>query len=134
MSTKSTKRTTANIATDLNGRVIRLLTTRLTADKGYNTLLYKEVRSAVASNDNTVIVLTGNRCEGYQTPMQIRRSFERVTSRAYLGVNELAAYKEGPIFSIGCHYFTLKMFNRILRAAGIRTTKPQTLKRFAAAA
>jgi hypothetical protein len=136
----STKRTTARIAIDVDGNVIRLLKTRLTSSRGYNTLryntlLYTEVRRAVKTNDTSVSVLTGNKSlVGYENPMDIRRTFGQVTDATFLEGNELDAYNEGPVFSIGYHTFTLKMFNRILRAAGVRTTKATTLKAFAARA
>lgn len=138
MKTKSTKRTTANTAIDVEGRVIRLLATRLTSNRGYNTLLYSELRRAVravSEGATEVNVLTGNKRAGYETPRDIPRKFGRVHKGVqYLTEDEQAAYNQGPVFNIGCHVFTLKMFNRILRAAGIATTEAKTLKKFRAAA
>ena len=135
MKTKSTKRTTANTATDVEGQVIRLLATRLTSNGGYHTLLYSELRRAASEGAATVNVLTGNKRSGDGTRLNIDRTFGRVHKGApYLTESGRAAYKQGPVFNIGCHVFTLQMFNRILRAAGIATTKAKTLKKFRAAA
>jgi hypothetical protein len=122
----STKRTTANKAYDTNGRPIKLLTTRITADHGYNRLTYEEIRRAVAERDTQVVTIAG--CG---ERLLVPRQFGGI-SLTYIRPDK--KFESGGYFAIGCHAFDLKNFNRILRAAGVRTTKKTTAKRFAAAA
>lgn len=101
---KINKRTTATKAYDTEGGVIRLLRTKLTADDGVNSLTYAELRSAV-KNYSTSVLTTCRPDDGWL--------FE-----AYRCFN----FKRAPYY-IGCHEFDLKNLNRILIAAGMRTTK-----------
>lgn len=130
----TTKRTTANIARNIAGGKVRLLKTKLTADGGVNVLTYEEVRRAIANNDASVQTLVRLRGEDNYNA---QRNFGVAYDAAYdFHCNDIDDQYDPSqtYFSIGCHTFTLKMFNRILRAAGVRTTKPQTLKAFGATA
>lgn len=129
----TTKRTSAKIAKDIFGQTIRLFNNKLTSSRGQNSLSYQEVRDAIAQDRQrvwTVVRGFGSR----------ERGFGRLDSgdvRYYASADGGAVTPVvigDPYFRIGCHIFTLAMFNRILRAAGVRTTKPQTLKTFAATA
>jgi hypothetical protein len=125
---KTTKRTTATRAYDVEGNTIRLLKTKLTSHGGHNTLMYEAVRQAFKRGNSDVPTFVRGYDDGPRyrdfgvVPMP---SLEWLYKDAISGV---------PYFRIGCHVFTLKMFNRVLRAAGVHTTKPQTLKTFTAAA
>lgn len=115
----TTKRTTANLALTESGERIRLLATKA-KDETINNLLYKDVREAVkngAKEVNITIVYGPGDSDTYPV---------------FFG--QRSRYASQGLFSIGCHNFTLKMFNRILRAAGVRTTKAQTEKAYGAAA
>jgi hypothetical protein len=129
----TTKRTTANYARNIVGEKIRLLKTRLTADSGLNTLTYDEVRNAVKNSDSSVMTTVH-----YPSMDDFRtRTFGYVADAfgafRVRHIEDQFDPKE-TYFNIGCHIFTLKMFNRILRAAGVRTTKSQILKTFKARA
>ncbi|PWT76388.1 MAG: hypothetical protein C5B59_06595 [Bacteroidetes bacterium] len=122
----TTKRTTARTATDVFGKTIRLLSDKLTSDGGNNQLSYSNLREAVKNHQNDVPVFTRSWGD------DIHRRLGRI-ERAYLKFEAdevISAAKKGPVYAIGCHVFTLAMFNRILRAAGIQTTKTKTVKRF----
>jgi len=128
---RTTKRTTANFALDVNGEKIRLLVTRARESYRFgNVLTYEKIRKAVQKKLNTVTI--ENR---FGDIISVNFGLLDDTGTvAYDSVTGNESYVNGPIYRIGCHYFTLKMFNRILRAAGIRTTKASTQKRFSAAA
>lgn len=129
----TTKRTTANVALDTNGQKVRLLKNGLS--DGFNRLSYAAIVEAV--NNGSKIVPTEMRYSD-GTYERADRNFGKSSfnmARSWTWTTQRPTLVRGDkYFRIGCHIFTLKMFNRILRAAGIRTTKPQTLKTFAAAA
>lgn len=130
---KSSKHTTADFALDTNGKKIRLLQTKLN-DGERSTLTYKELRKAV--NDKSNMVNTDFKYSDGTTVSNILRAFGLIAyryARCYTEGNITLSRTE-QYFQIGCHIFTLAMFNRILRAAGVLTTKKQTLKAFGAAA
>lgn len=127
---------TKNKAYDVYGGVIRLRTTMLTADGGYNRLLYEEVRDAVSNKNPVVLTIYGRVADG--PLMTCYRQFGRLTTEQVRDRVDDEMLKtlnlRESFFAIGCHMFTNQMFTRILRAAGVRTTKKQTTKRFAATA
>lgn len=142
MSTKSTKRTTATKVTDVYGNVLRLGKTQMrefTPGSGRTDwrLAYAEIRRVVNGNEDAVLCTRPD--GGYINSGYDQQTFRfgkaGIDSKHNPGFyQEFNLSADETLFSIGCHIFTLKSFNRILRAAGIRTTKNQTVKRFAAAA
>lgn len=130
---KTTKRTTANVALDTNGVKIKLLVTLLNDDQR-SSLTYAEVRKAVTEKLKSVNT-TFTYFDGEVVP-GIPREFGTISYRRARAYTEdtIQLSRDEQYFQIGCHIFTLAMFNRILRAAGVLTTKKQTLKAFGAAA
>jgi hypothetical protein len=123
----TTKRTTAKYATDIFGQKIRLLATKLSADRGHNRLNYSEVRRAVSTGDGIVLTQINYGI----VPRGFGLYDTRLADNSDDGAVIREAAERGPLYHIGCHVFSLAQFNRILRAAGVDTSKTKTARAFA---